>query len=213
MAPRRAAALHAPGAEMHANLREHLVAMTGALMDHMPLGELTTRHIARHAGVSDGVLYNHFADKNELIIASVLERYAGLLERFEAQAPVVGQGSVEENLRGFAHALSSLEAEALLIGAGLLADPSLLKAFWTEIHRSPFGPHRLMQPLATYLEGERSAGRIAETVDIGAVVTLVFGASAMTALALRVNPGGDVEPHHAHLDAAIATLSRGLETR
>ena len=184
--------------------------MTGRLLESTPLGELTTRHIARHAGVSDGVLYNHFADKNELIIASVLERYVKLLERFEGTALVVGEGTVAENLCRFARALSALEADALLIGAGLLADPHLLTAFWTEIHRAPFGPDRLRRPLTSYLEGERAAGRIAPSANVQATATLVFGASAMMALSQRLDPGHDSARLEAHLDAAVMTILEGI---
>jgi AcrR family transcriptional regulator len=209
--PKRAAALHAHPGETPANLREHLVAMTGELLGDVSLGELTTRQIARHAGVSDGVLYNHFADKSELVIASLLDRYARLIDAFEAQAPRVGEGSVEANLQAFARALSGLEAEVLLLGAGLLADPALLARFWAEIHRSPFGPARLMQPLGDYLEGERAAGRVGASLDVNAATTLVFGASAMIALTRRLNPRADGSRLDAQLDATVTTLFRGLE--
>jgi len=217
MAPQRAAALRAhaaPGThgdEAHANLRDHLIAMTGELLGDVSLGTLTTRQIARHAGVSDGVLYNHFADKSELVIASLLDRYARLLDAFEAQAPTVGEGTVEANLRAFARALSGLEADVLLLGAGLLADPPLLARFWTEIHRSPFGPDRLMNPLRTYLEGERTAGRVSASLDVNGATTLVFGASAMVALTRRLNPQANGSRLDAELDAAITTLVGGLE--
>jgi AcrR family transcriptional regulator len=216
MAPKRAAALrdaalgsHADAA--HPSLREHLVAMTGELLGDVSLGALTTRQIARHAGVSDGVLYNHFADKSELVIASLVDRYARLLDAFEAQAPTVGESTVEANLQAFARALSGLEADVLLLGAGLLADPALLAGFWTEIHRSPFGPERLMKPLRAYLEGERAAGRVSPSLDVNATTTLVFGASAMVALTRRLNPQANGSRLDAQLDAAITTLVRGLE--
>jgi AcrR family transcriptional regulator len=209
MSPKRAAALRTLG-EAHVNLREHLVAMTGRLLEDVPLAALTTRQIARHAGVSDGVLYNHFADKRALVIASLLDRYERLVERFEAQAPVVGEGTVESNLRTFARALSALEADALVLGGGLLSDPELLQRFWTEIHRSPLGPARLMRPLQTYLEGERTAGRLSASLDVQATVTLVSGACAMIAFTRRLNPGVDGTRLDAHLDAAIGTLIRGL---
>jgi AcrR family transcriptional regulator len=227
MTPQRAAALrpggaaHAQGAahadggaqvdQAHASLHDHLVAKTGELLGDVSLGALTTRQIARHAGVSDGVLYNHFADKSELIIASLLDRYVRLLETFETRAPRVGEGTVEANLRAFARALSTLEAEVLLLGAGLLADPALLARFWTEIHRSPFGPERLMEPLRAYLHGERAAGRVSSSLDVNAATTLVFGASAMVALTRRLSPQAAGSRLDAQLDAAITTLIRGLE--
>ncbi|MFG1675885.1 TetR family transcriptional regulator [Micromonospora sp. NPDC049282] len=59
MAPRRAAALR--GGEQ--SLREHLIAAAARLLDRRGPAGLTVRDVAREAGVADGVVYNHFADK------------------------------------------------------------------------------------------------------------------------------------------------------
>ncbi len=195
---------------LHADLRSHLVATTGHLLGEVPIAAMTTRGIARRAGVSDGVLYNHFADKNDLLVASLVERYATLLGAFEAEAQQVGDGNVESQLQAFARILCHLEAEALLLGAGLLGDPELAKGFWGEIHRAPLGLERLRRPLRTYLEAQRTAGRVSSSIDIDATITLVFGASAMVALARRLNPGADGATLDTHLDAAVSTLVRGL---
>jgi AcrR family transcriptional regulator len=209
MAPRRAAALR--GHRDHATtLSDHLIATTDDLLGHAALGTLTTRHIAHAAGVSDGVLYNHFPDKHALILAALLRRYGRLVDRFELAAPTAGQGSVLSSLQGFAHALCDLEADALVIGAGLLADPSLLERFWTEIHRLPFGIGRLRQPLADYLRAERDRGRVNASIDAEAVTTLVFGASAMVALSRRLNAHADRSELDAQLDSAIATIVSGI---
>ena len=212
MAPRRAAVLDTRGAAT-TTLSDHLVAATDALLDDVPLGALTTRRIARHAGVSDGVLYNHFPDKDALVLAALVRRYGRLVDRFEQAAPAAGEDSVASGLQALAHALSDLEADALLLGAGLLASPSLLERFWTEIHRLPFGIGRLRRPLIEYLEAVRAAGRIDEATDVEAVATLVFGASGITALTRRVNPDLDRSGPDALLDAAIETILRGISSR
>src|SRR5215207_3328582 len=162
MSPRRAAALRAkhPGEAM--TLRDHLVAATEQLLEHHALGQLTTRAIAHHAGVSDGVLYNHFDDKADLVMAAMLRRYEGLIERLEAATPVAGEGTVVGNTQSYGRALSEVEADALLHGAALVGHPPLLHRFWAEIHRSPFGVDRLRRPLAGYLEAERRLGRVAD---------------------------------------------------
>ena len=73
MAPRRAAAIRdQPGT---ATLGDHLVAAADSLLDDGAIGQLTTRQIARRAGVSDGVLYNHFPDKASLVLAALVRRY------------------------------------------------------------------------------------------------------------------------------------------
>ena len=194
-------------------LSEHLVAAADSLLDDLPLRALTTRRIAERAGVSDGVLYNHFPDKTALLLAALVRRYGRLVDRFELAAPQAGQGSVAGRLKGFANALADLEADALVLGAGLLADPELLERFWTEIHRLPFGIGRLRQPLIDYLEGERAAERIDPGADVEAVTTLVFGASGITALTRRLNPHLDRSDPDAQLDAAIDVIVTGIASR
>jgi AcrR family transcriptional regulator len=209
MAPRRAAAVRSPGTDP-VSLRDHLVVTTDALLADVPLGTLTTRQIARQAGVSDGVLYNHFPDKGSLLMAALLHRYQRLIEQFEVAAPPAGRGSVASGLTAFAHALADLDADALQLGAGLLANPLLLERFWAEIHRRPFGIGRLRRPLLAYLRAERAAGRVDRSADLEAIVTLVFGACGVVALGRRVNPLADRAEFDAQLDAAIATIVSGI---
>jgi AcrR family transcriptional regulator len=210
MAPRRAAAIR--DQEDGATLSDHLVAATDELLDDASLGALTTRQIARHAGVSDGVLYNHFPDKRALVLAALVRRYGRLVERFERSVPVAeGEGTVAAGLQAFARALCDLEADALLLGAGLLSDPALLERFWVEIHRQPYGIGRLRQPLLDYLAAQRRRGRMGSGVDADAVTTLVFGASAMAALTLRVNRHADRAAVARQLETAVATIVTGIE--
>jgi len=209
MAPRRAAAIR--DQPENATLGDHLVAATDSLLDDGAIGELTTRQIARRAGVSDGVLYNHFPDKESLVLAALVRRYGRLVERLERATPTPDGGTLTSNLQAFATALRDLEADALLLGAGLLADPSLLERFWVEIHRQPFGIGRLRRPLTDYLAAEQGRGGIGSSVDLEAVTTLVFGASAMAALTIRVNRHADRGEVAQQLDAAVATIVSGIE--
>jgi AcrR family transcriptional regulator len=197
-------------------LKDHLVEAADELLDDAAPASLTTRQIARHANVSDGVLYNHFGDKDELLVAALTRRYGRLVEAFEARIVEADQPergsdrSLAAWLHAYTRALRDLEAAALHLAAGLLAEPRLLEAFWVEIHRAPLGLNRLRQPLTDRLLVERDAGRIAADADIDAAATLVFGASAMTAITLRVNPIVDREAVDRQLDAAIALVIAGL---
>ena len=103
------------------------------------------------------MLYNHFADKADLVLAAMVRRYGRLVERLEAATPRAGEGTVLGNVQSYGRALSQVEAEVMLHGAALLSDPPLLQRFWAEIHRSPFGIDRLRRPLRDYLR--RRAGQ------------------------------------------------------
>jgi AcrR family transcriptional regulator len=210
MSPRRAAVLRTQSADHLATLREHLVAATEQLLEHRSFGEVTTRAIAHHAGVSDGVLYNHFTDKHDLLMAALLRRYGRLVERLEGAVPTAGEGSLVTNVQAYGRALSDVESDVLLHGAALLGHPPLLHTFWTEIHKAPFGVDRLRRPLADYLTAEQKLGRVAGEVDIKAAVTVIFGVCAMVALSLRLNQTADRDALARHRDAALATAINGL---
>ncbi len=213
MSPRRAAVLRDQGPHQAASLREHLVAATEHLLDRHSAGDLTTRVIAHHAGVSDGVLYNHFADKADLVIEAMLRRYGRLVGRLEEEVPMAGQGTVAANVQAYGRVLSALELDALLHGAALLAHPPLLHRFWTEIHRSPFGVDRLRRPLVDYLAAEQRLGRVRAQLDLEAAVTVVFGACAMVALTGRLNPEAEPDDLARQLDAALAAAVTGFAPR
>jgi AcrR family transcriptional regulator len=202
-----------------AGLKAHLVEAADDLLDTLGPGSLTTRQIARHASVSDGVLYNHFSDRGELVVAALVRRYSRLVEAFEARlakADEAGQGT-EASLRAwldaFALALRDLEAGALHLAAGIIAERQLLEAFWIEMHRAPLGLERLRGPLVDRLETARAAGLVSKDLDIAAAANLVFGASLMSAITLRVNAHIDRDRHDRDLAASIdlvaATLLRG----
>lgn len=179
-------------------------------MEHRTLGELTTRAIAHHAGVSDGVLYNHFTDKHALVTAALLRRYGRLVEQLEAAVPTAGQGSLVGNVQSFGRALSKIESDVLLHGAALLGHPPLLHRFWAEIHRTPFGLDRLRRPFIDYLGAEQRLGRVTAGVDLEAATTVVFGACAMAALSARLNPAADRRALARHLDGALAIAVTGF---
>jgi AcrR family transcriptional regulator len=210
MSPRRAAVLRTNQGGQVATLREHLVTATDQLLEHRSIGELTTRAIAEHAGVSDGVLYNHFSDKHELLMVAMLRRYERLVERLEAAIPTAGEGSLVANVQAYGQALTEVESAVLLHGAGLLGHPPLLDRFWIEIHRVPFGIDRLRRPLTAYLSAEQRLGRVAMDVDVEAAVTVVFGVCAMSN---HLNPTADRDALARHGDAALATAVNGLAGR
>lgn len=199
---RRAAAVAAGG-----HLREHLVEATERLLAEPRARRLTTREIARAAGVSDGVLYNYFADKDELVLAALVRRFARLVEHFHADLPEPGTRTVEQNLRSLAEAALELHLGTLPLVASLVSEPALLRRFLVEIHRKSLGGPQIVGPAASYLEAERAAGRVAP-VDVDAAADLLVGAIAMRAFTTLIGAKrGDVVER---VPALVATLVRGL---
>ena len=205
MSPRRAAAVKETEGDPGIALREHLVASAQTLLAEREVTTITARDLAREAGVSDGVLYNYFADKNELLLTALLRRFDELLDHFSAELPAPGTGSVEENVRAYAEALYTFDVDGFPMVAKLLGDPPLLQRFLVETHRRPVYTERVRKPVVDYLAGERRRGRIGR-VDPEAAADLLIGAIAQ--LALTTVTGG--RPPARRLAAVVDTLLKGI---
>jgi AcrR family transcriptional regulator len=210
MSPRRAKALAGRvGDDPAAALRVHLLDAAAALIARAPLATITTREIARSAGVSDGVLYNYFHDKNDLLVEALVRRLRHSIESATARLPDAGTGTVEANLTSIATTLFELEGEVIPMIAGLLSDPTLLHRMFTALHEDPLGPQWFRAPLVAYVDAERRLGRIRADADPDALTLVLTGSTAVLALTGQVAPGsaGDVSGRVA---AVVGQLMRGL---
>ncbi len=190
-------------------LREHLIDTAEQLIAVTPITSITTREIARTAGVSDGVLYNYFEDKNELLVEALLRKYRVLVEEFTARMPEPGVATISDNLNCLADALYDLTRQFVPVVAGLITDPLLFHKFFATLHAQPNGPDQLRQPLLDYLDGERRLGRIPADADIDAITLLLLGPTAMLALGSHFGPP-DMEKRSAVVRPVVEALIRGL---
>ena len=169
------------------DLRQYLVGTAAQLIDQRGSAGLTVRDIAREAHVADGVLYNYFEDKEDLL-AHALMAHVGMVMTSAPPMPEAGTGSVADNLSFFIDRGFALLARVTPAFAGLLAQPKVLSRFHAmvggdgafgadtpgEDHNSE--PRGLPDMLKAYLRAEQRLGRINGTADIDAVATLIVGA-------------------------------------
>ena len=194
MAPRRAAALRDEGDQ---SLREHLIATAGRLIARRGTVGLTVREIAREARVADGVLYNHFSDKEELLALAVLAHVRAVDERL-GPPPRPGSGTVAANLTAYLDRNLALHAAILPAFAGLLGQPGVL-AQVTTLFSPGAGGGDLSDELADYLRAEQRLGRLPAGANVDAAATMLNGAchelvlshlfSGATPIELKVPPG------------------------
>jgi AcrR family transcriptional regulator len=210
MSPRRAKAVQGRVEEDPATaLREHLIDVAERLLAERQVTAITTRDIARGAGVSDGVLYNYFAGKQDLIVAAVLRRYRRIAERFDADLPGPGTGDVESNLIAYCDAARAFHADLLPIAASLLSEPDLLRRLLQEIHRQPFSPQHTHDRVSEYLAGEAELGRVPGDVDVNAAAVLLLGGTFF--LAIRDHAVGTdfTEGMRPQVSALVRAMLRG----
>lgn len=206
MAPRRAAALR----DGDVSLRDHLIATATRLVAERGTAGLTVRDIARAADVAVGVLYNHFADKEELLALALHEHVRSTGHRL---GPPVTGGTLAEDLRAFVvHALE-VHAAILPAFAGLVGQPEVFARF--DALPDPMADGRgLHAALADHLRAERERGRVAAGTDVDAVATLVVGACHELVLPrLYRNPGATVEVPPGYVDALVSTVLNGIAPR
>ncbi|MFJ4657559.1 TetR/AcrR family transcriptional regulator [Nocardia sp. NPDC088792] len=211
MSPRKAAALR--NSDDARGLREHLVATAQRLMAEQGTAGLTVRGIARAAGVADGVLYNYFSDKEELLAAAVRAHVAAA-HRNLGPLPAAGDATVEENLRHYLRAGLALHSAVLPIFAGLLTSPAILARFEESVSApestatEPQEGHALWhESLSNYLGGELELGRLAPGADIESAVALLVGICHDQVLSALL-PGAPAT--RATVDSVVATLLEGI---
>jgi len=110
------------------NLREYLIATAARLIDERGSAGLSVRDIAREAQVADGVLYNYFEDKEDLL-AQALLAHVGTVMNSAPRLPPAGTGTVEENLRLFIDAGLVTLTRVVPAFAGLISQPNVLRRF------------------------------------------------------------------------------------
>ncbi|WP_396450568.1 TetR/AcrR family transcriptional regulator [Actinomadura sp.] len=205
MSPRKAAALRTGDR----SLREHLIATAERMMAERGAAGLTVRAIAREAGVADGVLYNHFADKEELL-AHALRARAESVERSLDPLPEPGSGTIEENLRAYVrHGLVAHNA-LLPAVAGLVAQPEVLARF----SALSGGERDWRSRLAAYLRAERDLGRLAPDAPVDSATSMIVGACHEPVLSVLFQ--GEELAHRVPLDAVdglVAVVLRGIAPR
>jgi AcrR family transcriptional regulator len=207
MSPRRASVLR--GGDQ--SLRDHLIAAAGALMARRGTAGLTVRDIAREAKVADGVLYNHFADKEDLL-AQALHAHVRSVEQSLGPPPVqAGEGAVADNLRAFVDHGLRLHAAILPAFAGLLAQPKVLARFAALPHLTA-GGRGLRGQIADYLRAERDLGRIAPGAEPEIAATMVVGACHEVILPhlLRGVPAEEIEIPPGFAGDLVATVVSGI---
>ena len=223
MSPRKAGVLRGADAQ---NLREYLIATAARLIGERGTGSLTVRDIAREAQVADGVLYNYFEDKEDLLANALLAHVAGVMSSAPPLLPEPGSGTVADNLRGFIDGGLEVLKRVTPAFAGLVSQPKVLARFHAMVggdaafgaaaaeQRAPDEGHGRGLPdmLGAYLRAEQRLGRIAAAADIDAVVILIVGAIHGQVLPrLIFSPPGAVIDTPADVPARLAeTILAGI---
>jgi AcrR family transcriptional regulator len=173
---------------------------------------LTARQIAHEAQVADGALYNHFANKNDLVVTALVESAGRASGEYLAALPEAGSATLVENLRALTTASIRLHGALVPLFTGLVGSGPLVHEFFMRVHGER-GPQVTFAATVDYLRAEQNLGRASAEVSAEAVAGLLFGGSHLHALVGHLGlpgPDGPSASAVADLDATVAVLLRAL---
>lgn len=186
---------------------EAILTATLGLLRERGIARLTTREVARRAGVSDASVFYHYTDR------------AGLLRAVFAEGLRPLQELTEHGLRGDDHARVLLELcqgierfldQALPVMMAAQSDIELRDTMATYLHDNGLGPHEGVRVVATYLAAEQEAGRVDPTINREAIGLLLVGASFLRSAQRQImgHAGHDNLPDTTMAVAMIERLLR-----
>jgi AcrR family transcriptional regulator len=188
--------------------REAILTAALEVIGEQGLARLTTREVARRAGVSEASVFYHYRDKVSLLQAVTL----AALEPLKALDldPAAGQSarSLSQTLLAIGTALEGFFDGALPILEMVQADPAIRTEFAHRLSRGNYGPHRGVGFVSEHLGGMVDLGRVRPDVDTDAAALLLVGACFLRAwLRHLAGPGrADTLPRLEDTTAALAAL-------
>jgi AcrR family transcriptional regulator len=180
----------------------------------------TTREIAHRAGLSEGTMYRHFADKYELFHQVFFALVLEIGEELRRLPERAGQNTVRDNLEYLFLSAARMQGSLSALMASTWADPDLGRSFESYVRDK--SPNEFERPepvtmVAAYILAEQELGRIRSDVDAteaaAVVASIPFAAGMERALwtnfAVQGGPGA---PRDFPVPAAGALdiLARGL---
>ncbi|MFN8631152.1 MAG: helix-turn-helix domain-containing protein [Chloroflexota bacterium] len=186
--------------------RARLIEATLAVVADVGYARASTRAIADRAGVAEGTIYRHFADKTELFFAAALEPSGELLAWAASLPGRAGTGTVEANLEAWMLRLAELEEHVLPLEVAIRSDPDLARlrsAALASATTLPGPPGAL----TAYLAAEQGLGRVDPAVDPAEASVVLLAALFGVAF---MESGPALGSRDDRVRAAVRLLARGL---
>jgi AcrR family transcriptional regulator len=188
-----------------AGAREAILTAAWDLISEEGLVTLTTREVARRAGVSEASVFYHFQDKAGLLEQVVLTGLAPL----KAPGPGPGGEPLASTLGRLATALEAFFDHAMPVLAAVQSDAALRRSFVRRLVDGDLGPHRGVQMLSQQLTVMSADGLANPGVNPDAAALLLLGACFMRSWERQMT-GTERAPTLPALPEVVHTLAQLL---
>ncbi len=199
-------------AERGATTRQQLLDAAAEVFSERGYARATTKEIAKAAGVSEGTIYRHFADKKRLFQAVFMDRNATNSAAITRLPDLAGTKTVRENLLFLVRAIEDVEANVAPLQAAISSDKELAVALFATAGPPTAGLPAIapLAPLARYLEAEQKLGRVRADVDATHAAFALFAIPFAAVVTGRMARAAGV-PDDVDMVAAVDVLLTGIE--
>ncbi len=153
---------------------EAILTATLELLRERGIARLTTREVARRAGVSEASVFYHYTDRAGLLRAVFVEGLRPLQELTEGG---LRGGEHTRVLLGLSQGIERFLDQALPVMMAAQSDIELRDTMAAYLTDQGLGPGEGVRVVAAYLAAEQEAGRVDPTIDREAIGLLLVGAS------------------------------------
>jgi AcrR family transcriptional regulator len=174
-----------------AETRQQLLEAATTVFSERGFARATTKEIAKVAGVAEGTIYRHFADKRDLFYAAFSAKSALTADGFLRLPELAGKETIRENLRRFISVIEDIERMIAPLRLSMWSDKELMEALAAS-ERSGEGagqPADPLMPLARYLKAEQELGRIRDGVDCERAAFALFAIPFASVMMSRMSQG------------------------
>jgi AcrR family transcriptional regulator len=189
--------------------KKAILAAAWKLIGDEGVAHLTTKEVARRAGVSEASIFYHFGDKIGLLGQVMISELEPLRELDVDLIYRQEHEPVDEMLLDLARGLEKYLGRVLLVVETVQAEGALRREFARRNAKQGLGPHRGVQLVARHLVAAQHADQAMPGVDAEAVGFLLVGACLLNVWYRRVM-GTKYRVHMPELPRVVETLAQLL---
>lgn len=194
-----------------ASTKQQLLDAAAAVFSEYGYARATTKEIAKAAGVAEGTIYRHFADKQELFTAVFTQRNAASFEGLVNLPQMAGKATVRDNLHRLVTAIMDVETNMAPLQAAMWSDADLAKTLLSSAAEGMPGPSLTpLGPLALYLEAEQRLGRVRSDVDVERAAFALFSIPFASVMTMRMARAAGMT-ESVDIMGAVDVVLKGLE--